>query len=199
MKAPKSRYKAVDHELWEYFKKHVTPLPKAKKNFIAPLNLAHKAEKSRKAEPNKAEPNLLTKPLPTKLIKHSLVKPQKQTAVSESFLFDRKLYRQLHRGQHRMCAQLDLHDHTQEKAYQRLLRFCHEAWGAQLSVVLVITGKGGAAFGERGVLKRLLPHWLASKDFQPFIHSVSLASARHGGEGAYYIKLKKKAAIQNKQ
>jgi DNA-nicking Smr family endonuclease len=67
-------------------------------------------------------------------------------------------------------------------------------------MVLVITGKGPAGqdseirpFGapERGVLKRLVPKWLAETELGALVTGYSTAKARHGGAGALYVRLRR--------
>ena len=56
--------------------------------------------------------------------------------------------------------------------------------------MLVITGKG--AQGD-GVLRRHVPDWLASPPIRQHVAGISEAHRRHGGEGALYVALKRRA------
>jgi len=56
--------------------------------------------------------------------------------------------------------------------------------------VLIITGKGKIG---HGVLKKHTPEWLASPALREMIAGVSQADQRHGGEGALYVALKRRA------
>ena len=69
--------------------------------------------------------------------------------------------------------------------------------------VLVITGKGrrpqgddtdwaATIEGQRGVLKRIVPNWLAEPDMRAIVVSYTDAHVRHGGEGALYVRLRRK-------
>ena len=42
-----------------------------------------------------------------------------------------------------------------------------------------------------GVLKRMVPLWLAGPELKPFIHSYGPAAQEHGGDGALYVVLRK--------
>jgi DNA-nicking Smr family endonuclease len=60
---------------------------------------------------------------------------------------------------------------------------------------LVVTGKGskdGLDFShdERGVLRRMVPHWLAAPDLRHIVLGFTEAARRHGGEGALYVRLR---------
>jgi DNA-nicking Smr family endonuclease len=64
--------------------------------------------------------------------------------------------------------------------------------------VLVITGKGrNAGFtkefskNEGGVLKKSLPLWLKSYNVKRLILDITVAHASHGGDGAFYVYLRK--------
>lgn len=125
-----------------------------------------------------------------------------------------KARRRLSRGAE-VDARLDLHGLTQAAAHQRLRLFLMEAQALGYSVVLVITGKGDAqkfvgpetgigglrgarivsepAYGEeRGVLRRAVPHWLASPDMRAVVVGFEGAARRHGGEGALYVRIRRR-------
>jgi DNA-nicking Smr family endonuclease len=109
--------------------------------------------------------------------------------------------RKLSRDAELIDARLDLHGMRQREAHGALRRFllaCHSRGDRH---VLVITGKGApaetgiarhfTASDERGVLRRLVPQWLADADLRSLVVSYAAASARHGGEGALYVRLRK--------
>ncbi len=106
-----------------------------------------------------------------------------------------KLRRRLGRGAE-VDARLDLHGLTQAAAHGRLISFLR---GAQLSghaLVLVITGKGDgvhvlAGEGGRGVLRRLVPQWLAAPELRGIVLGFETAARGHGGEGALYVRVRR--------
>ncbi len=87
-------------------------------------------------------------------------------------------------------ARLDLHGLNAIAAEQRLKAFVQQAYANDYRAVLVITGKGVA---ETGVLKRHAPEWLSDPAITHIVAGVSQAHARHGGSGALYVALKKRA------
>ncbi|MDR6952592.1 DNA-nicking Smr family endonuclease [Ancylobacter sp. 3268] len=110
-----------------------------------------------------------------------------------------KLRRRLSRGAE-VDARLDLHGLTQAAAHHRLGAFLRSAQGQGFGLVLVITGKGGAGGGglsqmfgegERGVLRRLVPQWLAEPALRSIVVGFETASRGHGGEGALYVRLRR--------
>ena len=90
---------------------------------------------------------------------------------------------------------LDLHGRTQAEANAELLRFLRGAQDRGVKFVLVITGKGGRAddsSSDRGILKRQVPLWLRLPKFRPYVVSFEEAHARHGGEGALYVRVRRR-------
>jgi DNA-nicking Smr family endonuclease len=85
----------------------------------------------------------------------------------------------------------------QDEAHFALLNFLPRAQGSGHGVVLVITGKGGAAGGqglldERGILRRMVPHWLRLPDLRSLVVGFEEASPQHGGSGALYVRLRRR-------
>ncbi|MGE0284126.1 MAG: Smr/MutS family protein, partial [Rhizobiaceae bacterium] len=82
-------------------------------------------------------------------------------------------------------ARVDLHGMTQDEAYSLLYTFLSRAHSRGARYVLVITGKGSSSGGD-GILKRMVPGWLSTPTFRPFVSSHDHAARGHGGGGALY-------------
>jgi DNA-nicking Smr family endonuclease len=112
---------------------------------------------------------------------------------------ERRLRTQLRRGQQSVEAVIDLHGMRQEEAHLALRSFLRREQMRGTKLALVVTGKGAAGaslFGqdsgqERGVLRRMVPHWLRLPDLRPFVVGFEEAEQRHGGGGALYIRLRR--------
>lgn len=93
-------------------------------------------------------------------------------------------------------ARIDLHGLTQERAHRTLLRFLRDSQANGLRHVLVITGKGApeGASPERGVLRRVVPQWLALPELRLYVVGFEPAHAAHGGEGALYVRVRRRRA-----
>ncbi len=94
------------------------------------------------------------------------------------------------RGREPIDARIDLHGLTQAEAHAALSRFLHAASARGARLVLIITGKGTRS-GE-GVLKRQVPLWLALPEFRELVIGFEGAHAAHGGEGALYVRLRRR-------
>ncbi|MCB1518575.1 MAG: Smr/MutS family protein [Hyphomicrobiaceae bacterium] len=104
--------------------------------------------------------------------------------------------RRVRRGQIPIDARLDLHGLRQDEARAALHHFIDKCVGRGDRTVLVITGKGlkkidPSIVFERGVLRHLLPHWLNEPSLAPLIAGYEVSAQHHGGEGAYYVRLKR--------
>jgi len=107
----------------------------------------------------------------------------------------RRMKRRVARGREMIDGRLDLHGLTQAEAHATLLRFLRAASSRSAQLVLVITGKGArASEGERGILKRQVPHWLALPEFRVFVTGFEEAHIAHGGEGALYVRMRRMPA-----
>jgi DNA-nicking Smr family endonuclease len=110
--------------------------------------------------------------------------------------FERRLRQRVARGQATIDARLDLHGMTQTQAHAALLRFLTKAQAQGAILALVVTGKGSGAeapaASERGVLRRQVPLWLALPEFRRFVVSFEQAHGSHGGEGALYLRLRRR-------
>ena len=93
-------------------------------------------------------------------------------------------------GTHPIGARLDMHGFDQDQARPALEGFIRRAYADGHRAVLIITGKGKIG---HGVLKKRTPEWLAAPALRDMIAGVSQADQRHGGEGALYVALKRRA------
>jgi len=111
---------------------------------------------------------------------------------------DQKSFFKMRRGKLAPEARIDLHGMTLNQAHPALTQFILSGQRAGRRLVLVITGKGEGggphpfASRERGVLRRQVPQWLHAPSLRHAILQVDQAHISHGGEGAYYVYLKKR-------
>ena len=104
---------------------------------------------------------------------------------------ERPVKRKIARGHLALEARIDLHGLMQAEAHHLLRAFLIRAQERGLRHVLVITGKGSSR-GSEGVLRRAVPLWLATPDLRELVSGYGAAARGHGGEGALYIRLKRR-------
>ncbi len=104
---------------------------------------------------------------------------------------DATRHRRLARGKDALDGAIDLHGLGHDAARANLTGFILSASARGRRAVLVITGKGVS--GE-GLLRRLTPEWLAEAPLRSIVSGVATAHRRHGGQGALYVTLKRRAA-----
>jgi DNA-nicking Smr family endonuclease len=93
---------------------------------------------------------------------------------------------------------LDLHGHTLDTAYDRIMAGLDQARMMDARVVLVIAGRERPVdpadrMERRGAIRAKLLDWLAASRHSQAIAAVRKAHIRHGGEGALYLILKRRA------
>lgn len=108
-----------------------------------------------------------------------------------------RLLRSVKKRAEMVDSRTDLHGLRQAQAHQRLVSFLIAAQARGDKLVLVITGKGSTDNppmdpDERGVLRRLVPHWLAEPGLRSVVLGFSEAAREHGGGGALYVRLRRK-------
>jgi DNA-nicking Smr family endonuclease len=172
---------AIEHELWSRVTRSVVPLARMRKRKRAPVaDLSERPPKPAPAPPHR--PSLPERPV---VRRH---KPPEPALVP----LERRFRQRLARGGARIDARLDLHGRTQEEARAALLRFLKRAQSEGARLVLVITGKGIRAHaGERGVLRRQVPMWLALPELRGYVIGFEDAHIGHGGEGALYVRVRR--------
>ena len=116
--------------------------------------------------------------------------PPKRPAIPQPGDIEPGRKRRLTRERDPLELVLDLHGLDQDRARAVLHRFLLQARDEGARAVLVITGKG--VQGD-GVLRRRAPEWLAEPAVRSVVAGVSEAHRRHGGAGALYVALKRKA------
>lgn len=101
----------------------------------------------------------------------------------------------------RIEARIDLHGLSQDAAHAALVRFLLSCHARGVRLVLVITGKGARRSAPEsahwadpvpGVLRRMVPEWLRAGDLAGIVAGVQAAGAAHGGDGALYVRLRRK-------
>ena len=131
-------------------------------------------------------------------------KKQKKTDTSETITnpkqIDKKklktviLDHQLHKQfKNNSYQKIDLHGHTLDEAYQKVLSYLKSNSKKKNLLHIVITGLGNKSKGEEfftGKIRKQFPQWLETETFQQIVKSYSPCKIKHGGLGAFYVKLR---------
>lgn len=190
--------KAPDHELWEKVAKTVTPIKHTRYTEMA-VPSEPGAPKAPPPPPAKPAPKKPTAPRPAAARR---TEPPAPPALSQ---FDRRTRQKFTRGNVDIEARLDLHGHSAERARGELMHFISSAHARGLRTVLVITGKGDSPYARhtlhgadhfhtperQGRLRRLIPEWLGEAAFRGYVSGLQPAHPRHGGGGAFYVRLRR--------
>ncbi|MDF1873409.1 Smr/MutS family protein [Vannielia sp.] len=182
------RISKEDEALWRQVVAKATPLEKSQ-----PLPRLQKNAAKLQKEPN-PQP-IQTFRVGEKQIPSHRAVPQPHPVAPT---MDRRAFTRLKRGKLKPEGRIDLHGMTLAEAHPRLTGFVLTAHDRGKRLVLVITGKGRTGQDEGGpipthpgVLRRHVPDWLRSPPLGAVVLEITPAHIRHGGEGAYYVYLKR--------
>jgi DNA-nicking Smr family endonuclease len=127
-------------------------------------------------------------PPPPAAVPSPRVAPPTAPAPRAAAGIDRRTLARLRRGDIALSGRLDLHGMTQAEAHAALDDFVDRGVRRGARLLLVITGKGS---GGDGVLRRMLPRWIQAGPHAGRVLRLETAHARHGGEGAWYLYLRR--------
>ena len=181
-----------------------SPKPRRKKSQITPEDHALWVHVTRSARPMPgrhalALPEVAMEPPPIPPASDPKARADAPAPKSRTLLplagIEKRMVKELTRGNRPVDSRIDLHGMRQAEAHSALVTFLHRAHMQGAKLALVITGKGGGfdAFGEeRGVLRRLVPHWLADPVLRRMVIGFEPAGRNHGGDGALYVRIRRR-------
>lgn len=192
MSRPPRGLSPAEQALWARVAETVTPLPGRK---------APQAPAPPPAEPPKAAP-------PAPAAAKPVRQPARATATSKVPVppprpvfpgsLDSHWERRMKAGRLVPDLTLDLHDHSLDAAYGRIMAGLDQARAMGARVVLVIAGRERPVdpadrSERRGAIRAKLLDWLAASHHADAIAAIRRAHRSHGGEGALYLVLKRGA------
>jgi DNA-nicking Smr family endonuclease len=181
-----------DHALWEEVKRSIKPLG---------------LKSTRRAASRLGKPAEIT--TTQHIITYVAEQMVRRRPVNESppplAQMDRRTAQRLSRGQIDPEARLDLHGEGVETARIKLLHFLSAERHQGSRIVLVISGKGASPYARHtlhgtshfhapereGRLRREVPLWLHEESFRLHVVGFQPAHPKHGGGGAFYVRLRK--------
>lgn len=175
-----------NREIWDRLRQTVRPL--RKRRAAKPTEPPEPRVESEKPEEKRARAKRPTA-APS-------VQQPKAPAPPALAPFEEKTLRRLGRGLVEIDARIDLHGMRQERAHATLVSFLRHSQARGDRIVLVVTGKGKAGEGGRGVLRQAVPGWLSLPDLRELVVGFEEAGRRHGGTGALYIRIRRRRAAR---
>ena len=100
--------------------------------------------------------------------------------------------KELKTGKFKVQSKLDLHGYRLKEAEILFFEFLKNNFNLKKRNILVISGKGEH---DKGKIKHSIPIWVTSQSLSPLIYFYSFAAPKDGGNGAYYIRLRKNKTI----
>lgn len=176
---------AEEHAAWARLAASVTPLP------------GRKAPKPAKVPASEPEGDTkLVRPAPKPVMPAAKPPIAARVAPPPNPGLDSHWDRKFKSGSIQPDYTLDLHGHTLDTAYGRLMAGLDQARAMDARVVLVIAGRSRPVdpadrAERRGAIRAKLLDWLAVSHHSQAISAVRKAHIRHGGEGALYLVLKR--------
>ena len=125
-------------------------------------------------------------------VKRTLALPLNEAAVPMATI-DKGIERKLLRGRIEFDGKLDLHGDTQADAQERLARFVLRKADEGARRLLVVTGKGREG---QSILRQNLPRWCGVAPLDKIVLALRPAAPQHGGDGAFYLILRRHRAVK---
>ena len=187
-----------DDALWQTYaqgvrrlgeKEEEPVLPAAKKPRSKPLvkedaaPLFAEALAREKPAPQKEEVPVLSSP-PVQA-----AAPSPPLAIARKEPLDLRVERNMSLGDVVIEGRLDLHGKTEQEAYDSFSSFIETQHARGKRMLLIVTGKGQDG---QSVLRFNLPRWCDVPPFAERVMAVRTAALHHGGDGAYYVLLRKR-------
>lgn len=189
-----------DHALWDRVKRTVRPLPphQSQREWLSDRGWIDDSDAipdPKPAKPVKTAPSLApphAKPAQSAVAPFlpAYQAPGQAPAHGPLHPVDPATRRRIAKGRLPLEGRIDLHGMTQQQAHGVLRSFLAEARQRGLRTVIVITGKGSSPSSD-GILRRMVPIWLTQPGFSDHVSGFSAAARGHGGDGAFYLRLKR--------
>lgn len=165
-----------DRRLWARVARTVTPAkgrarPEAPPEPAAPARTASPPRRPAAAPPG---PSVKATPAPPSRATPDVLEPRRQ--------------RRLARERDPIEATIDLHGFGRFQAEDELVAFLSRSQARGLRAVLVITGQGRRG---GGVIRASAAEWLQGPRLRGVVSGFSSAHRRHGGDGAFYVTLRR--------
>ncbi len=169
---------ADDEKVWARYAKGVKPFAKQERQ-------AKEISEERISVPQKTEG---TQTEALFIEKNTAVSGTEARTPPTQARLDERVERNLKRGDVIIEGRLDLHGLTLQEAYEASGRFVARQKNLGKRLVLVITGK---SHESDVTLRGSFPRWCDEPSFAQHILAIRSAAPHHGGDGAWYVFLRR--------
>ena len=176
---------AEDRRLWARVSGSVTPARVRKALRIAAE--APAAVELREARPSPVRPST---PIPQRKVSPT-ASASKVPAHGAPEPLEPRRQRRLSRERDPIEATIDLHGFGRFEAEDQLRAFLNGSQARGYRAVLVVTGQGRRG---GGVIRASIQEWLQSHALRGVVSGFASAHRRHGGDGAFYVTLRRRGA-----
>ncbi len=124
----------------------------------------------------------------------------KKFIFSKKPIKDKDAYLDQNKPERFLTKKIDLHGYTLDEANLKTKELILSYYKQNIYKVIIITGKGSKSDNEKNpyiskdlsLLKYSVPHYLKTNEsLKQVIKNISQADIKDGGEGAFYVYLKK--------
>ncbi|GAW41976.1 recombination and DNA strand exchange inhibitor protein [Brevundimonas sp. SH203] len=129
----------------------------------------------------------ISRPTPASPVENRRVSPARPKPAPEDLEPRRK--QRLSRERDPIEARIDLHGFGRFEAEDQLRGFLTSCQARGMRAVLVITGQGRMG---GGVIRSAFAEWMQSPGLRGVVSGFTVAHQRHGGNGAFYVTLKRR-------
>ena len=179
-------YNDNDDDLWNY-------ITKTTKKINSNNSLTnHKNIPTKKKKRVILTPETKTQSIFKTINEKLTIKPIHFTDESNPSGLSKKNIKEIKTGKFKTESKLDLHGYRLREAEILFFEFLKKNFRLKKRNLLVISGKGEHG---KGKIKLSIPAWIASPSLSHLIHFYSFAATKDGGDGAYYIRLRKKELV----
>jgi DNA-nicking Smr family endonuclease len=119
---------------------------------------------------------------------HSRPNLVREIVLSDVACVERSIIKKLRTGAMPIDISIDLHGYTIDQAYRFFYKSLHDALSQGMKLMLIITGKGSK---EGNSIRSQLMNWVNLPEISGHIIYITHAIQKHGGEGAFYVVLRK--------
>ena len=182
--SPFYRENFMDKSLWKEIIETVTPLKKKERSFGVEIKPVPQRKKKTEIDVSFVSVDDI------KILKRRHI-IESDLSIGDASRVDKSIIKNIKKGNFVIDSKLDLHGKTLEVAFNAFSTFINKNYDSENRNLLVVTGKGNPE-KNTGVIRKNFPHWLNSDNVRDKILYVKQANIADGGDGAFYILLRKK-------